>query len=223
LQTKLIPALLAPAVLLALAAPALAGNGNTLYLVQDSPRGTTDGNNFLSDQTLANYSSIGTNSSPALQSGTGNKADITIRNNCLSQPLDGSCGLLMFRQDNTGADLGGVLTTVPTTLLPNQATVTIAGIGDGSIQQIGGRNVATLNVENGAGTISQKGLDNTATLTLDGAANGSIQQQGIGNSGGLHVTSLGGEGHLTQTGTGLDAGTITVATTSDVQIYTFSN
>lgn len=223
MQTKLIPVLLAPALMLALAVPALAGNGNTLYLVQDSPPGTTDGNNFLSDQTLANYSSVGTIGTPALQSGTGNTADVKIRNNCLSQPIDGACGELTFRQDNTGADLEGVLVSAPSMLLPNYATVTIAGQGDSDILQIGGNNVATMSVGNGAGTILQKGLDNTATLTLDGGANGSIEQQGVGNSGGLHVTSLGGEGHLTQIGTGLHTDTITIATTSDVHIYTFSN
>lgn len=82
MKAALISSLLAPATLLALAAPALAGNGNTLYLVQDSPPGTSNGNNFLSDQTQANYSRIGSLAAPARQSGSGNTANVTIESKC---------------------------------------------------------------------------------------------------------------------------------------------
>jgi hypothetical protein len=224
LQTKLIPALLAPAVLLVLAAPALAGNGNTLYLIQESPPGTTDGNNFLSDQTLANYSSIGTNSSPALQSGTGNKADMTIKSNCPASSPVGTCGYLGLAQDNTGAGLNGVLTSPPAVLLPNYAKVTIEGLGTAVILQHGGNNSATLEVVDGQGDITQAGLDNTAKLTLANATTGSIEQRGIKNNVAMNVIGVGGGGAtLTQVGSNLDAGTILVDATSPVTIFTFGS
>jgi hypothetical protein len=224
LQTKLIPALLAPAILLALAAPALAGNGNTLYLVQDSPAGTTDGNNFLSDQTLANYSSIGTNGSPALQSGTGNQADITIKSKCSISSPAATCGYLAFTQDNTGAGLEGVLTVVPEALLSNYAKVTIDGLGTAAILQHGGNNSATLEVVDGHGDITQTGLDNKATLTLASATTGSIEQRGINNRVGMNVIGVGGGGAtLTQIGSNLDAETISVTTTGSVAVFTYGS
>lgn len=226
MQTKLIPVLLAPALMLALAVPALAGNGNTLYLVQDSPPGTTDGNNFLSDQTLANYSSIGSAWFPARQSGTGNSADITIKSDCSSLLAPEQCGQLTLVQDNTGHGLSGLVLHAfnLSSHNPNTATVTINGLGHADLQQLGGGNVATLNVDDGYGDISQAGLNNSATLTLASASTGSIVQTGSSNIASMTVNSVGSGGaNLTQIGSNLRSGPIVVNTTSSVGISIVGN
>lgn len=226
MQTKLIPALLAPALLLALAAPALAGNGNTLYLVQDSPPGTTDGNNFLSDQTLANYSSIGSLAHPARQSGTGNSATVTIKSDCSHASFRSHCGELTLVQDDSGSGLTGTLLDAfnLSPQSPNTATVTITGKGHADLLQLGGGNLATLNVHDGSGDISQIGLSNTATLTLAAATTGSIVQGGSGNNASLTVNAVGrGGASLVQTGNDLQSGSITVDTTSSVGIWMLGN
>jgi hypothetical protein len=226
LQTKLIPALLAPAVLLALAAPALAGNGNTLYLIQESPPGTTDGNNFLSDQTDAYYSAIGTLAHPARQSGTGNSASVTIKSDCSDAWSFSRCGELTLVQDNSGSGLTGSLLHAfnLSSQSPNIATVSITGTGHADLQQLGGGNLATLTVHDGSGDIFQIGLDNTATLTLAAATTGRIAQLGSSNSADLTVNAVGGGGaSLLQAGSHLESGPISVDTTSSVAIWMFGS
>jgi hypothetical protein len=221
LYTRLIPALLAPALLLALAAPALAGNGNTLYLVQESPAGTTGGNNFLSDQTLANSSSIGLDWFPAKQLGTDNTADITIKSDCSGLSTPDQCGQLTFLQDNTGHGLTGQVLQAfnLSSHDKNAASVAINGLGHADLQQLGGGNTAKLSVDDGYGDISQAGLNNSATLTLVSASTGSIVQAGSSNIASMTVNSIGSGGaNLTQIGSHLQSGPIIVDTTSRVGI-----
>ena len=220
MQTKMIPVLLAPALLLAFAAPALAGNGNTLYLVQESPPGSTDGNNFLSDQTWANYSSIGTPSHPAVQTGSGNSARITIKSDCAA--ASSSSGHLSFRQDNSGGGLVGIVANVfnLAPLAPNTADITINGQGGASVLQIGGGNEASLMIADAVGSVSQAGLNNEASLTVAANTSGNISQTGVGNIGELTVNSIGGAGvSLIQIGATPHSGSIAVDSTSPVTIY----
>jgi hypothetical protein len=209
-------------VLLALAAPALAGNGNTLYLIQESSPGTTDGNNFLSDQTRANYSSIGTLLHPAKQSGTGNEASITIKGDC-SAVAASDCGHVTFRQDNSTEGLVGIIAGLfnLAPLDPNLATVVIAGKGSADLRQLGGNNVASLSVVDGDGSIHQSGIDNVATLTLLGGAGGSISQIGNDHQGSLTVNSIGNGGaSLYEWGSNQTySSALTISTNDWVSIY----
>lgn len=194
---------------------AIAGSGNTLYLLQDGADGS---NSFVSDQSLSDNSSIGSLSSPARQTGHGNQANVTIRSDCAAAPVQ-ACGYLFFQQDNSMSGLAGL--AGPLDVAPNSATVVINGYGSGRVQQLGGGNNASLDVTGGQGTIFQAGLNNSASLTVAPGAKGTISQTGNGNSGGLSVTSIGGGGaSLIQAGNGHSySDNVSVSTTTSVTIY----
>lgn len=114
------------------------------------------------------------NPTPALQSGTGNVANITVAGN------GGFVGLL---QDNSNA------------LLPNNATVSLNGNGAALVGQRGGDNRADLSVsgENAFGAILQDGSGNNVGLTVAGSgASGTISQVGNDNTSSLAVTGANG-------------------------------
>ena len=191
---------------------AFAGNGNTLYLLQD---GTDGSNSFLSDQSHSDYSSIGTLSSPAVQRGQNNSANVTIASQCASA-TSLTCGFLSFTQNNSQSLSGG--------LLGNTSTVSIKGFGSGSVQQIGDGNDASLTLTGSHGEIYQRGMDNTASLKVSMGATGSIYQSGSGNYGSLKVTSTDPDAmtSLSQVGSGLYYdGPVSVATTTSVAISQF--
>jgi hypothetical protein len=171
---------------------ATAGSGNVLYLVQENTgAGVGSGNQFFSDQSHANYSSIGQVGAPATQTGERNDANLTIKSDC--SRLASSCGTLSLTQDNSagGLSAGGV-TLVPATLSGNIANVTILGQGTASISQLGDRNLATVKLDDGDAQITQKGLDNGALLTLQGNANGIINQLDGGNTAKFTVNAVNG-------------------------------
>jgi hypothetical protein len=187
---------------------AQAGDGNTLYLVQESSPWSTNGNTLQSDQSRATNSSIGWRLLPATQNGSGNDAEIA---------LVGNGGQVGFWQDNRDR--------LSNPLAYNSASISLTGDGLVTLVQLGGGNVADLTLDNGGrGSITQSGLYNEAALVLHGGADGSITQLGDGNTTALDVTAVGSGGaHVLQTGVALEYGTIDqpiiVHTTSDVTIW----
>jgi hypothetical protein len=203
---------------------ALAGEGNTLYLVQEQ-QGST-GNSFLSDQSAASYTSIGTIGQLAMQKGSGHSADLRLSGDCT---LRSGCGIVLLNQDNTTAALNAptpaLLPTAP--MAGNKATLTLSGTGNAKIGQLGDNNTAVLNITGGGdGTVEQDGLGNSALLTVAGGAGGTILQNGNMNTADLSVLS-GPQTSvvLTQTGTGLNypAGVQVVTTQPGTITITQSN
>jgi len=202
-------ALLAIAACLAGVGSAEAGTSNLLYLTQETDPGALDGNSFFSDQLLANASSIGSTSTPALQRGHGNSATVALESQCPVVSL--TCGNVELSQDNSAL-------SSPGTLAPNVASIVITGNGNASILQSGGGNTAHLSLsDTGLGTITQSGSGNQASLTLSGLGNeSSVNQTGNQNVANLTVTAgaLGAGVHLTQAGG--DTYTATIITNSSV-------
>jgi hypothetical protein len=175
------------------AGAAIAGSGNVLYLVQtNTGPDINSGNQFFSDQSAANYSSIGQVGAPATQTGERNDANLTIKSNCSQIASD--CGTLGLTQDNSGAGLsaGGVTPGSPSTLSGNIANVTILGQGTASISQLGDNNLASVKLDDGDANITQKGLDNSALLTLQGDARGIINQLNGNNTAKFTVKAVNG-------------------------------
>jgi hypothetical protein len=202
---------------------AQAGNGNLLYLSQEADPVSAESNSFSSDQTLANYSAIGTVWTPALQQGHGNAASVVIKSDCAA--VADPCGTLLLTQKNS---VGTVIDAVPglgallATMPGNSADVSILGEGNASILQLGANNSAGLTLDDGLGAITQVGLNNSAHLDLVGTSNGSIAQTGASNAADLTVTTVGnGSVVLNQFGANQSYGPITVATTSTVVITQF--
>ena len=219
---RLVPAVFGLALTLAGASSALAGNGNLLYLSQQSDAGTIDANEFVSDQTWANYSSIGTVFVPAQQKGHGNQANLLVKSDCAA--VSDPCGTVLLRQDNSSTSLLGTALSALSLgpLAANTAHVTITDEGNASVLQLGGGNLATLGIGGGDGSITQLGVGNTATLTLQGTADGAINQTGVGHVADLTVTTVGnGSVTLNQIGASRYYGPTTVATTSSVTITQF--
>ncbi len=217
-----------PSLLLAVATvclgaqPATAGDGNKLYLVQEQ-QGEL-GNSFTSDQSAANYTSVGLIGQQATQRGSGNSADLRLSGDC---SLKTGCGVVLLNQDNTTATMNAqvpaILPIAP--LAGNAATLTLSGAGNATIAQIGDRNTASLSLRGGSdGRVEQTGLGNTALLTAGGGADGTIVQKGSVNNADLTVlgpTSV----MLTQTGTGLNypTGVQVVSSTPGLITITQSN
>jgi hypothetical protein len=197
--------LIAAAALAVAASAASAGEGNVLYLIQEQDG--VSGNTFFANQAAASYTSIGTVGDPARQRGEGHEADVTISVDCMTLT---PCGTVALTQDNTPATLNAASPQIVVTgaKAGNTAVVTIAGIGNASITQIGDDNDATLQLGAGDGAITQTGLFNDALLEIAGEADGSIVQLGDSNAASLRVLGL-QNSHvaLTQTGTGLTHGT----------------
>lgn len=164
------------------AGAAVAGEGNTLYLVQESEG--AGGNTFWSDQSDGKYTAIGNNVEPAVQRGSLNEAQLTLSGDCTSLS---NCGTLAFEQDNRQS----VLTQVAGfsgSPHGNKAVATISGVGTADISQIGDGNLAMLSLDEGTGTISQQGLGNVARLQITGKISGSIDQNGDNNVGDIAIS-----------------------------------
>ena len=194
--------LLAVAMVCLGALPATAGDGNKLYLVQEQ-QGEL-GNSFNSDQSAANYTSVGLIDQQATQRGSGNSADLRLSGNC---SLETGCGVVLLNQDNTTATMNAQLPAI-VPIAPfggNAATLTLSGTGNATIAQIGDRNTASLSLSGGSdGRVEQTGLGNTALLNAAGGAGGVINQKGSGNTANLDVLGAAQSSVvLTQTGTGL--------------------
>lgn len=181
---------------------AVAGDGNTLYLVQEQDG--TLGNNFYSDQAAANYTAIGLSAAPATQKGSAHSADLRLSGDCT---LISGCGVVLLNQDNTTTTLNAqipvILSAEPRA--GNTVTLSLAGTGNAGITQIGDANTATLDIRGGGdGTVKQTGLGNLASLTVAGGAGGAIAQTGNTNTATLNVLGIAQSAvALTQTGSGL--------------------
>jgi hypothetical protein len=177
---------------------AYAGSGNTIEIIQTNTLGI--GNSLTADQSGATGSSIGGTalsgsnpliisdhvSGPAVQTGGGNTADLTISDS--GAALGGRIGLT---QDNSSAS---------SLASGNNAIISVLGDGLGLVRQAGGGNTANLSVTGlgATGSIYQNGNNNqVGTLSHPGllvsgsGASGSITQNGDGNNIGLEVTGAG--------------------------------
>jgi hypothetical protein len=172
-----------------LSVPALAGDDNTLYLVQNGV-----GNTFQSDQHLGSYTAIGGLNEEALQAGTNNSATLT---------LSEAGGLVQsFLQDNSDGTLSSQGITLVGAAYGNTATATIIGAGIAVVSQIGDHNTALMWLEDGNGTIQQTGVENTARLKiLSDGVTGKIVQNGNNNTGDMAIS---GSGSVTLTQIGHD-------------------
>lgn len=185
------------------AAPALAGDSNTVYIEQDSPI-TGVGNTIYVDQSAATGSRVGGFSAvpslsttpiasyssnttalnfpvdlarPAQQLGGNNSAKIT------DTGVDDNISLY---QNNTQPGLSGSL---------NYAAITLSGIGSlGGIIQDGYANTANLTVSGmqAAGGIWQQGDHNDGTVNVSGGAAALLVQNGSNNTNSLTATGAAG-------------------------------
>jgi hypothetical protein len=183
------------------AGAAIAGSGNVLYLTQtNTGPDVNSGNQFFSDQSHANYSSIGQPGNDATQTGERNDANLTIKSDCAR--LASSCGTLGLTQDNSAAGFIAAntkLTThsqgavsTPAALQGNVANVKIFGQGNATVSQLGDDNLAQVELDDGTALIDQAGLTNTAQLKLNGDANGTINQLGSNNLANFQVSATNG-------------------------------
>jgi hypothetical protein len=216
--------LLLAAALSLLAGTALAGNDNTIEIIQTNTLGI--GNSLTADQSNASGSwvqgaSLSDNKlvlgGPAEQTGGGNTADLSI-----SDSLNGAGGKIGLTQSNTSSSLG------------NQAIVSVTGNGIGLVRQVGNGNLANLSVtgRDASGSIFQNGDGNRVGgltepgLSVSGTgAHGSITLNGNDNNVGLSVSGAGTSVSYTLTGNGVTAlmPDATVATTyGDLQVYSNS-
>jgi hypothetical protein len=186
-----------------------AGDGNMIYIKQESPAGSTAGNSLTIDQSKADNSLVHGPSAELLellgaisttqqgddivtfsgnlpgttfgtQRGEGNQATLSIK---------GDGGELQLLQDSSPTQ--AVLPPAGTTS-GNQATITASGAVLGGIIQLGESNTADLNLSGGVGP-----------------ATGLISQNGSGLSANLAVGS-GGSGQIVQIGNNSDTGDVTV-------------
>jgi len=212
-----------------------AGEGNVLYLVQDTSPGSTSGQSFQSDQHLSINSSIG-----ARQSGADNSASITIDSSCTSVSTD--CGYAALTQNNDyqdALDHSGLETwqqKLASTVLGfasnfggNSATVSVTGEGTASVKQYGFGNEASVSATDASGSINQIGVGNTASLEVSplhlAGTPGSValNQIGLNNTANLVVLATAGtSSSYTQVGSGLSYGNssapMRVTTTTSVDI-----
>ena len=183
--------------------PSHAGNGNMIYIKQESPAGSTAGNSLTINQSEANNSLVhGPNaellnvletfsandpqadmlvpgsgsvagSTPSTQRGEGNQATLT---------LIGDGGELQLLQDTSTGQV----------FLPsagNHAVITARGAVLGGVIQLGENNTANLDLTgdslpNTTGLISQRGTNLTADLKVERGGSGQIIQIGNHNNSG---------------------------------------
>lgn len=212
-----------------------AGQGNVLYLVQDTTSGSGNGQSFQSDQHLSINSSIGTPLRPATQSGGDNSASITIDSSC--GLVSTSCGYAALTQSNDyqraltasgNTGIGRLLNGLSSTFGGNSATVSVTGQGTASASQYGFGNDASISATDASASISQIGLGNSARLTVTPLGAGAppsyaLNQIGLNNSANLVVIATAGtSSSYTQIGAGLNNGTpavpVQVQTTRSVDI-----
>lgn len=154
---------------------AQAGDGNQIYILQQSSLGHDAGNSLNVDQSAATGSTVAgafgaeAATKPALQIGVGNTGTIDI---------SGANGQVVFLQEGVS----------------NAATVNLSSaLGMAYLQQDGTANTASLTVDplglNGA--IQQIGSGNQADLTVGTGASGSLVQKGDNNQFGFAVSGAG--------------------------------
>jgi len=195
---------------LSFSALAHAGEGNTIFIRQESPAGSLTGNSLSIDQSNANNSTVAGPSipsllpyvgltldtalqgqpRPALQYGEGNEAAIT---------MTGNDGVLLLLQNSSPGTASPQF--LPAGTAGNEATGTVAGDSLGAVIQVGTGNTANLQLQNAQGLVGQFGTNLTANLTVGTGASGQIVQVGNGSEADLEV--IAGNVTLTQTGNGL--------------------
>lgn len=165
-------------------AAAQAGDGNQIYILQQSPLGLDGGNTLNVDQTAARGSVVAgafndaASITPALQSGIGNSGQIKI---------SGEDGQVVFLQEGIG----------------NAASVSLSSaLGMAFLQQDGVANIATLTVDplGASGMIQQIGNGNLADLTVGAGAKGQLVQEGNNNQFGFTVSGAGTTASYTAVG-----------------------
>ncbi|WP_141101989.1 hypothetical protein [Oceanicola sp. 22II-s10i] len=195
-----------------IAAPVHAGSDNTLVILQESTAGAF-GNTLTVDQSQAFGSTIAGNeqgTAPAVQSGFGNNATVT---------LEGEGANVVLLQSNpaidgTAADVnsanlsGGALTSILVNQngIGNFGDVDVFGVGaSGTLVQNGNGNWGSVDVlGNGvSGSLNQNGNDNELGIQVSGSAGTSVTY--IQNGNGLTAATLpqvysnGGTVTITQT------------------------
>ena len=130
---------------------AIAGDNNTLYLVQTSDGGSL-ANSFSSDQSNAHGNTI-----TASQTGSGNFAHVTMCSGGLAVPCGG--GSIELTQNDAGQYNGGDQFTAGGQTVRNYVSISAQDGSSARVDQLGGGNSATLDVLDGAGTIQQNGND----------------------------------------------------------------
>ncbi|MCF3595120.1 hypothetical protein LZG00_14085 [Rhodobacteraceae bacterium LMO-12] len=180
---------------LACVVPASAGDGNIVFIEQQSTNAGL-GNTLFVDQSEANNSIVAGDTSlgltPATQIGGDNEARITLRGNGARVQLNQfNSDLGLTDPTNLASIMGGSSASI---ILDQQGfgnigTLDVAeGGNSGALFQIGERNEGTVKVtgSNNSGTLYQKGNDNEYTLQVSGQDT-TVQWNQIGNN--LGVTS----------------------------------
>ncbi len=158
------------------AAPAAdAGDGNTIFIAQDTAG--DHGNTLFVDQSLAANSRVSgpVASGPAVQSGGGNEADIFFG--------EGIGAQVLFSQVNTNPDAG-----------LNLAAIQAGSLASVMLTQQGFGNTGALDIAPGgnSGTLSQIGNENDGTVSVAGTDSaGILNQQGNRNTYHLDVVGQG--------------------------------
>ncbi|MEH6833123.1 MULTISPECIES: hypothetical protein [Falsihalocynthiibacter] len=166
----------------------MAGDGNYLYLVQDT-QDSLLGNTLQIDQSLATNSSVAGSLNgfmPALQLGGGNSANITVENERATVLLNQDNSLAPSLSGNAATIFGGELAVVALEQLGsgNLGNIEVTGRGNiGSLSQTGDRNNGSVLVSgtSNSGTLNQVGNDNTYGLSVSGSATNVTFNQ-VGNN-----------------------------------------
>lgn len=198
--------------------PSHAGNGNMIYIKQESPAGPAAGNSLTIDQSAADNSLVHGPSTGLLerlqavspsqpadeliplsgsapgtnfgtQRGEGNQATLSIK---------GEGGELQLLQDSSS---GQPILPPAGTTSGNQAAIIASGAVLGGIIQLGESNTANLNLSDGVGTttglISQRGNRLSADLTVGSGGKGQVVQ--IGNNSDTGAVTVPPNASLTYT------------------------
>lgn len=193
--------------------PALAGNDNTLFILQDSASGGI-GNTLFVDQSQADGSTVAGDrfgTTPATQQGFGNTANVTL--------TDELASVVLFQ--NNPATSGSV-TDVNRATLSGGALSTIILYQDG----IGNIGAIDVNGQGSTGSLSQIGNNNNGSVSVLGSnATGELFQQGNNNDLGVEVRGAGTSVTYTLIGNNVtpatqpvvvsNGGTVTITQTSN--------
>lgn len=176
-------------------APALAGDSNTVVLLQDANSGP--GNTLFIDQSLATGSLLAGAPNalkPATQIGGGNMADIDLEGEGAAVFLTQNNSMMFNALGNEVSVFGGDLSNVVISQIGsgNQGTVEVPGEGSlGVLRQFGNDNLGNVSVsgENSLGSLNQIGNRNSWSLDVSGDSTRVFAAQ-IGND----FSTLGGAG-----------------------------
>lgn len=166
---------------------AFAGDGNTVFLLQDSSSGP--GNNLVIDQSAASGSRVTGDSldlQPARQIGGGNSGEITLEDEgatvFFSQNSIGSAGAL----GNSATITGGAFATIilDQNGVGNIGDISVTGANStAALRQTGDRNEGNVFVSGNQsiGDLTQTGDDNSFTVRVEGNNTTAIYTQ-VGNN-----------------------------------------